>query len=288
MVSTEHKGLSPSSLTLFTGCQRRYFYKKVVKVPVDSDVEEEVESLQVGKAFHQVLEDSKHVLEGFPLAAIQAIVANHELSDEVHTPLIFAMLKSYKDMHEKAGLTATHYEVEVSTDKFFGYVDVILQDEVGNWWIGDMKTAASFSQNLVPTLPMHPQLNLYAAHYKEIAAQLGLDPLKYKGCRYRLTTKSKMNRKEGEDFMSYVGRMLKTIKSFDFILPKEIMRPELFASIHGAAESYIKAHATDAEPTNFCQNFSNCMNFFRPCEFFSRCHGKNFSEMNRLEVITSE
>lgn len=289
----QHKGLSPSSLALYTGCQRKYFHSKIAKTPKDSDAQEEVESLQVGKAFHRVLELAKHELDGYSLEDISKVVLEHDLTREVHLPLIFAMLSSYKSMHKNAGLKAIAFEIPLETDVFFGIVDVVLQDQKGGWFLGDMKTAASFSQNLIPTLPRHPQLNLYAAYKDELAKSLDLDSEKYLGCRYRLTTKSKMARKDGEEFMPYVNRMLKTIKSFDFILAKDLMNPQIMKYIHERTFTEIQELQRFVENgkldnPRFSQNYGNCMAYFRSCEFWSNCHGKNFSDMQDIKMVMSD
>lgn len=278
-------GLSPSSLATFLGCQRRYYHNKVAKTPKDSDVPEDVESLLIGSAFHKCLEDTRHILDGYGFKDVLKVSEEFKL-DEDTAALIFAMLSRYKEVHAKAGLKAIACEVIVNTEKFYGIVDVILEDSSGNWWIGDMKTAASYRPDIVPTLPLHPQLNLYAAHANAIGEFLGLLPEKYLGCRYRMTTKSRIGRKGGEEIGPYVKRLSKAIKSFDFILPKELMNPNLFAGIHGSAFKMI-GEAGDKEAA-FPQSFSNCMNYFRPCEFWSKCHGKNFTEMMDIGVITSQ
>jgi hypothetical protein len=151
-----------------------------------------------------------------------------------------------------------------------------------------MKTAASFRQDLIPSLPLHPQLNLYAAHAPEIAAFVGLEMKDYQGCRYRLTTKSKISRKGGEDVPAYIGRLLKSVKSFDFILPKAAMNPEVVYSAHQQVMEAIERRGPVCSPNVYPQNLSSCQQWFRPCDFWSQCHGKPFSEMMGIDVVTSE
>jgi hypothetical protein len=277
------RGLSPSSLTLFQSCQRKYFYKKIAELPIDLDASEDTESFQVGKAFHKCLEDTKHDLDGYTVEQCREVAKLFDLSDDYHLPLIMAMLKKYKSMHLRAGLKAIACEVVIDTPTFYGITDVILEDEKG-WWIGDMKTAASFYANIIPGMPRHQQLNLYAFHSNVIADKLGIDPKGYRGCRYRLTTKSKLTRKPGENLKPYIDRLAVALKSFDFIIPKSFMNPSLAAKIHVEAKKFIDKNSKESKYT--C-NFNSCMQWNRPCAYFSRCHGRNFTEMSDLEAVTS-
>ena len=285
MTYKEHRGLSPSSLALFTGCQRKYYYKKVAKIPIDSDVSEEQENFDIGKTFHKVLEDRMHVLSGLTLSEVIKTAATFNLGEE-KAPLIFAMLGKYKIMHEKAGLEATSCEVIIDTPTFYGIADVILTDSKKNWWVGDMKTSASYSPLLVPTLAKHPQLNLYGYHHKEIAEVVGLDPEKYMGCRYRLTTKSKASKKVKEETVDFINRISDTIRSIDYILPKDKMAGEEMYEMHSHAVKYMAtcAEVAPGEKSLFKPNYGNCLSYFRPCEYFSNCHGSLFTE-SKVESV---
>lgn len=285
----DHGGLSPSSLTLFLTCQRKYFHRKIAKTPIDTDVEDDVEALQVGKAFHKCLEDTKHDLEGVTGKWVRDTVLGFGgLTEEFHYPLIFAMLSKYKEMHRKAGLKVIACETTVETAAFFGIVDVVLLDAGGSWWLGDMKTAGSYTPSLIPSLPRHPQLNLYAAHYHEIAKAMGLSPDNYRGCRYRMTTKSKLNRKDGETTEAFIARLAKAVKSIDFILPKEVMNPVEIVAVHKQAKEYIEATKGFLDPTYYSPNYGNCLQYYRSCEYWSRCHGARNTDMMSLESISSE
>ena len=279
-----HQGLSPSSLQLFMSCPRKYFLKKVEKVDNDSDATEDNEAFQVGKAFHKVLEETKHELKGFPLSSIKQIVCEeYGLTEESHLPLIFAMLAKYKRAHDRSGLKAVACEHILDLPDFYGIVDVVLTDKEGNWWIGDMKTSASYNPSLVPSLPSHPQLNLYAHYAGEIANALLLDLDKFSGCRYLLTTKSKLVRREGETFESFVARLSTAIKSLDFAIPKSLLTPEPAIKSRDWAVNAIKSEDESSYPPNL----GGCMAYFRPCEVWSHCHGgRLFTDQASLEAIS--
>lgn len=279
------RGLSPSSYNLYSSCQRKYYLRKIAKVPIDPDASDDTEALRLGKAFHKCLEITWHELTGFTFARMAEVIAEYNLDPDVHYPLVFAMLASYKKMHEKSKLAVAAVEVQVSTPSFFGFVDVVLQDVDGGFWLGDMKTASTFQQSLMPSILYHPQINLYAAYAGYLADMLKLDPAKYRGCRYRLTTKSKLLQKSGEPVEKYLARLRLAVKSYDFIMPAARMNPGKFLELHRAA--FKKTHAADATEADFAPNYSACNAFFRGCEVWSHCHNSHFTAAQNLEVIES-
>lgn len=283
-VRKEHSGLSPSSLTLFQSCARKYYLSKIVKTPIDKDASRDSDATNIGKAFHKVLEDTKHEVEGLKYVKIQETVKSFDLDDS-YSPMIFAMLKKYSVVHRKSGLKAIACEIEIETVSFYGFIDVILQDSHGGWWIGDMKTASSYTPNLIPTLPSHPQLNLYAKHVNYISQLLGIDEGKYLGCRYLLTTKSKLVPKKDETLQNYINRLTGAIKSIDFIVSKELMNPELIVATHDKVFNALQEMPYNDE---YLPNYGSCLDYHRPCEYWSKCHGKTFSEMGSLHYIDGE
>jgi hypothetical protein len=230
------------------------------------------------------LENVNHELKGVNLEKIKEWTKEYDV--EEYECLIFAMLSKYKKVHDKCELTAKHCEVEVVTDNFIGFVDVILEDGEGNWWIADIKTAASYSPMLNSTLPFHPQLSLYASNYEVIAKNLGLDPDKYQGIRYRVTTKSRLIRKKEESNGEFIGRLLCSVKSLDIPIPKEAMDPEVISQVHQKIYNKIKSSKKE---NDYQPNYSQCLQFYKPCEYFSNCHGKTFSEVKTaMAVISSD
>lgn len=285
MIERKHDGLSPSSLSEFASCNKKFFFRKIAKVEKDKDVDDDVESLNVGKAFHKCLEDTRHVLDGYSLQQCTQVVLDHGLNTHFHAPLIFSMLRAYKSSHEKSKLKAVAFEVAIDTPEFYGIVDVVLEDEKG-WWIGDTKTAGSYNPAVLPTFPRHPQLNLYAYHKDQLAETVGLSPEKFLGCRYRMITKSKMQRKENEETAAFIGRLSKTVKSYDFILPVSMLSPEEIYKVHASAREFIEKNKGDER--RFTKNYGSCFLFYRPCQFYSQCHGNTYTKMPDLECIASD
>lgn len=278
----EHKGLSPSSATLFQSCARRYYHRKVAKTPIDIDCDEDQEAFQVGKAFHRCLEDTKHELTGFTFAKCVSVCEKYNLGADTHAPMIYAMLGKYKELHELAETRAIACEIEVETNEFYGFIDVILEDKDGYFWIADMKTAGNYNAQIVPSLANNPQLNLYAYHHRMVLEGLGLDPKKFMGCRYRITTKSKLVRKKEESIPDYIRRMSQGIRSFDFQLPSLLMGTEQIYKIH---QEIFKFVSIESDPQKYLPNYGNCLSYFRPCEFWSRCHGAVFSAPKNVKFL---
>lgn len=273
-------GLSPSSLSMFLSCNRKYFHKKIGKSAPDDDASLDTKAFMVGKAFHKVLEDCKHELAGIKLSAIADTCKTFELDDD-ESIMVGAMLAKYKDMHGKAGLKAVACEIELQTPTFHGFVDVILQGPVG-WWIADMKTSASFNPTILATLPSNLQLNLYALHAALISEMGGLDLKAFRGCRYRLTTKSKLIRRASEGVAEYYQRVKSAVKSFDFVIPADLLQPEKTFDIHSEVFKHAQKKKKESQ---YSQNFGNCMNYNKPCEYWSKCHGFKFTEAPKLETI---
>jgi len=269
----EHTGLSYSSLSTYLACPRKYYHSKVAKTEKDPGIEDRT-AFDVGSTFHLVLEDSKHNLTGLKYSTIVAAchkvvpVLGKEFAEE-YAPMITAMLQSYRTMHEKSGMTVIACELELETPTFYGFVDVILMDDDGLWWIADMKTAASYSKMLPATLPRNLQLNLYAAHVKLVAEKLNLSVKDFAGVRYRLTTKSKLKRKNGEEMIPFIKRVGFGISSYDFAISREELDVRSALDIHSHGFEGTKSK----DVKSYTCNFNNCVQYYRFCEYFSRCHG---------------
>lgn len=283
MSDIERTGLSPSSFADYQACGRKYYYRKVAKLPVDSDYDDDQTVFNVGKAFHKACEDVNHYIANLSDTHLIGIIELYELDVAEYFPMLRAMLNAYGVVHDKSQLTVVACEQEIETPYFYGIVDVVLQDEKGAWWIGDLKTAASFTPSQTATLLSHPQLNLYAAHSPILASKLGLDISNFKGCRYRVTTKSKLKRKTGEMDEKYIGRLSESIRSIDFELPIERMIHRNVYQAH--KQAYLEI--SKGQQGSYPQNFGNCFAYYRPCQFYSQCHGKMYSEIAEVKSISN-
>jgi len=270
--------LSYSSSNLLKGCQQRFYYYKSNQ-DKDSDYEDNTDALTIGTSFHHVLEMSKHEKPEKITDLLDECVDQFNLQiDKV--PLVHAMVIKYLRLHKEVGLECVTCEIEIGNDDFLGFVDAILKDpKTGKWWIVDLKTAARIYGSLYQKLKTDTQLNLYAYFAPMIAKELKLKPEDFAGCRYRVTTKSVIKQRKTEEYVDYVMRLVKTIKTYDIVIDKKYLKPE---------ETY-KRHMIDHELSEKIQtgqvppvkNFNYCDAFFRPCPYFSNCHGGLYTETAR-------
>lgn len=274
--------LSYSSATLIKNCEQKYFWYKVAQVAKDADSEDNDTAFNVGKCFHYVLEENNHSednLEDLLISGCKAFAV------EDYQAMLHAMLLRYLQVHYKSELEVIHCELAMSNNEFIGFIDVIMKDYKGYWWIVDLKTASRYSEITAAKLHNDVQLNLYSYFADLIACQFDLDPKKFAGARYRVTTKSTIKSKAGESYTAYVKRLAKSIKSYDIIIPIDKMNPKGFYNEHMEAHARsLELRAGEAPK----RNFSYCDSFFRPCEYFSQCHGKCYSDLkNEVEFIGS-
>lgn len=267
--------LSYSSSNLLLNCEMKYFHKKVAKTAPDSDSEQSTLAMDIGKVLHKCCEVTNHDLSGFKLGSMFEFMAEEEVPKQ-HGPLLWAMVRKYKDLHEKVGLTCKTPELKLQDPSFLGFIDAIMVEPEG-WWIVDLKTAGTLNRFLTSRLHRDRQLNLYA--YKARMLRIGFDA-KFLGCRYRVVTKSKIKQKIGETFESVNERMYKSISAYDFEIPRVLLDPKAegrdFKKLRARQESLWKKTRL---PT---KNLTYCDSYFRPCEYWSQCHGSNYSDESEI------
>ena len=280
----ETNPLSYSSATLLKNCPQKYYYYKVAQVPKDPDYEQNEEAFNVGKAFHYVMEMNGHTeddLDGWLDKACKA----YDVEDK--KAMLNAMLLRYLQAHTKSGLEVVFSEFEIKTDDFIGYVDAIMKDPAtGLWFIVDLKTAARYSEVTTARLPYDTQLNLYAYFAPKMAEYFELDPKRFAGARYRVTTKSDLKKKVTESYADHVRRIAKNVKSYDIVIPAELMKPDEFMQEHEDLKFEADCFRKGLQEPK--RNRSYCDSYFRPCEYWSQCHGCTYSEsQGLLKMITS-
>jgi len=275
--------LSYSSSNLIQGCEQKYWHYKINKTAKDPDVEESTEAFDIGKAFHEVLEMTLHtnisISENVSEACKKYKVKHKEA-------LIEAMVFEYLLVHENSGLDVSICEIEVSDHRTIGYIDAIMKDHLGRWWIVDLKTAGRWDPTLLSRLALDPQLNLYSYFYKRIGAPLGLREEDFMGCRYRVTTKTTTKQKPKEEYDAYVRRLRKAIKSYDIEIPLSVMdiesTYERFSALHARSMELRKGEVPN-------KNMGYCLNYFKPCEYWSHCHGQTYTEsQSKVRIFSSE
>lgn len=278
-------GLSPSSFGEFTACNRKWFLRKVAKVAIDPDASEDYAAFNFGKAFHKALEDTKHNLSDYTHAQAIAVCAEFGVVEPEDVAMIFAMLGKYKQLHAIDNLKVVACETIIDTPEFYGIVDAVMEDKDGVLWIVDIKTAATWQVSNLSTASSHPQLNLYAKYYDVLAYGIGRKDAPFGGIRLRTTTKSKLVKKASEKMPDYILRMMLGIKSNDLAIRKGDLNVERISAMHLAAHAKTST-AKPCDADKFTPNYGNCMSYFRPCNYFSQCHGRTFSDTSPSLLFT--
>ena len=288
--------LSYSSASLLATCEQKFYYYKA-NVKYDPDVEAS-DSLVIGSAFHWILEETLHTKpesfkplldycceEGF----LNKSTGKHETLSVDDRCLVHAMVLKYLRLHAKRQVDIVAVEESINTDKVIGYIDAVAKEKGSEiWYIVDLKTAAGFYESKMAALPRDPQLNLYAAHSTYLAKKLKLDPTQFAGCLYSVTTKSRAKRAKDDTDKTYTARLLNQyVKSYDIFVPVSAMDTEERLSAH--LLSYEAAGELLAKKKAPVRNYGNCLNWNRPCEYWSQCYGKTHSAlMSELEIIKEE
>lgn len=252
-------------------CQQKYFFNKVAQVPKDSDYEEG-EALGFGKAFHYALEHTLH--ERYDEKLLKLGMAEHKIS-LMDKPLLEAMLINYVKVHKLSRLKVVKCELQITTPVYNGFIDFIAQD-VHGWWMGDNKTAARHDPAIIHRLHKDEQINLYAYFAEEVGQALKMNG-PFLGFRYRQSIKSKAGTPAG---------LAKGTPTYDIEIPAKLLDPQ------EAWKNHLERHGVAMELHNGVapkKNLNACYDYFRPCEHWSKCHGKLFSEGNpQITIHTAE
>lgn len=276
--------LSYSSGEVVANCSQKYFHKKIASTPFDPDYRDDYDAFNIGKAFHLVQEKLRHSGNPDRKLVLRACKVN---KCEESTALVHAMCLKYSKLHKKIGLECVATEFEISNEKFVGFVDVVLKDKKGNWWVVDLKTASRIMPSKIARLSSDVQLNLYSYFYKEIATMFKLNPEKFKGARYRVTTKSDISQARGEGYVDFVKRIYTRVNSYEVVVPREVMTLDKTFKMHLKNHDLtMKLRDGRVKPK---PNYGYCDSYFKPCEYWSQCHGDTYSNLTRkLNLVSAD
>lgn len=278
--------ISYSSSSLFQGCARKFWHKKVNTTEIDPDCEEDTTALRVGKAFHQILEECNHERDKCKAHIALKAFEDNDVMELTLQGMIYGMVDAYLKLHEAQGLKVVACEIEVGDETLIGFVDAIMQDDNGGWYIVDLKTASRLNNSLLSRLSKDPQLNIYSYYVPQIAGMINLDPAKFRGTRYRVTTKATIKKNRKESLIEFIGRVRERVEAFDIYIPAESLIPE--ETHKGFMRILKKMQETALLPEDKVpQNFGYCEQYFKPCEYWSRCYGKTFTDAAKQHVLTT-
>lgn len=279
-----NRHLSYSSANLLRNCEKKYEYYKIKEIPKDSDSNRDNSHFDIGTSFHYILEESMHKKPSNIGQLLEHCVQVIGLK-ESDAGLVHAMVLQYLRLRAKSDFEAVAVEYKIQNDFILGFVDLIEARPNGDWYISDLKTAATFYESKISELSKDRQLNLYASFKDEIAEVFNLDPEKFKGVRYLVTTKSKAKQRAKESYEEYVMRIVegKNVKSFAITIPHELM--DIEGTLKEHRELFQKSLNLRNGQAEASRNFTYCQAYFRPCEYFSQCHGMTYSEFQETNKI---
>ena len=274
----EDKRLSYSSANLLRNCEQKYHHYKVAKTTKDSDSDRDDSHFHIGTAFHEILELSMHKKPANIVHDLENCVQAIGLKEE-DQGLVHALVLQYLRHRKMDDFEAVVCEHKINDENIIGYIDLVEKRPNGDWCISDLKTAATFYENKVAELARDRQLNLYGSYYKEIAKIYDLDPDKFIGCRYLVTSKSKAKQQKKETYSEYVMRMVnkKLVRSYAIFIPKELMTLDEVKSEHLELHKKSMSLRSGEVPE---KNYTYCMSYFRPCDYWSKCHGFEHSALS--------
>lgn len=274
--------LSHSSAQTLMTCEQQYAYYKIDGFPHDPDYQK-ADSLALGSAFHKVLEDSKHEKPASIRAELEKCIDDPDIRLPADDLLLcHGMILKYLRLHKQMGFKVLAVETEIKTEWFHGFIDAVMEDHQGFWWVVDLKTYKTLPN--VAMLTRDPQLNLYAGHAAVLAETLKLDLKKFGGVRWRVVTKSAAKMQPKEDEATFVKRLVeKHVKAYDIPVPAEVLAPEERLELHQA----LYKRSLKLVKTKPVKNYASCFNYFSPCRYWSRCYGKTYTEMQDFTHVTS-
>lgn len=281
----EDKRLSYSSANLLRNCEQKYHHYKVSKYEKDTDIDRDESHFHIGTSFHYILEISGHKKPENITKDLEYCVQEIGLKED-DIGLVHALVLQYLRLRKLDDFETVACEHKIDDENVVGYIDLVEKRPNGEWCISDLKTAATFYENKIAELARDRQLNLYGSYYKSIAEAYDLDPDKFIGCRYLVASKSKARQQKRENYSEYVMRMVdkKLVRAYAIFIPKELMTLETVKSEH--LDLYKRSlELREGEAPR--KNFTYCMSYFRPCEFWSKCHGGNHSEVDSKIVVNS-
>lgn len=285
---TQQLSLSYSGSSTLQACERKYCLRYLARVQTDPDYVNP-DYFAFGNAFHKVLELTRHDPKQISKINFRDIITSYKLEYVTDGARISAMLRRYWELHLKYPLNVVATETKVTAERTNGVIDAIMSDDFGNWWIVDLKTTGKLDPALPARIAKDTQLNLYASFAEQLAHQYSLDVNMFAGIRYREALKPLQVYKAGESFESYTQRCETGTKVREIIVPiadldVEESLGEFYESVKKA--DAIQATFIEANALVGKRNYGNCLAYGKPCEFFSWCHHKTYTEaIHSTQVI---
>ena len=279
--------MSDSSYKQLSSCEQKYVHRKVLHTAVDSDIDTDKKHFRIGSCFHEILELCLHDVSNIDNDTTYACFERHRIDSDQDRGLILAMVRKYGRLHKGSGLKVIACEDEIGDEYTIGYIDAVMVDRAGFYYIVDLKTASRFDGNLVARLKRDSQLNLYSYFRSQIESKYCLSPENFAGALYRVTEKSSRVKKASESVEQFASRVIDYIESYSIFIPASELDPK------GA---YLEVRRAQAQATALSEgkvkpkrNYNKCFEYFSPCEYYSNCYGfLNSDADSHFKIETSK
>lgn len=275
--------LSHSGMNTFLGCQKKYAFKYIDRVPPETGGEGPG-ALERGKAFHTLVEtqgtaDISPDLQCDPYELVRVQSAYDAY--EAHLQMGALPRVQFKE----AKLVSEEHQ-------FIGFVDGISEREDGAWMLTEMKTSQRFDPVSWATLRVNFQISLYTVFATEFAHREMLDYDQLKGVSYQKiifsakkplqpTKKKRPNPESPAEFKARIEGDTKI--HHQMVIPTDHAKLSALATFDLVKQGI---HALRGDSRLATRNTQNCFAYGRVCEYFGACHGVSFEDLEDDSATT--
>lgn len=262
--------ISVTSHNMYCSCQRKYWYKYIVKQDQDDDWVDPG-YFRFGKAAHECLESCRYDGMKQDTNVMRRICASHELS-ESDTAKVLACVRGYFAQWLHTEIIGA--EIWIENEFMTGKVDAVARQD-DQLFIVENKFLSEIPPSIELDLPVDPQLNLYASCADLIEDKLDQKRIKGKiaGIWYRIIRKPKERQKKAEELFTYSARC--TIEGFEWKAPLSRLKSEdAFSGIKATLAEISRKYNED----EFIRNTRSCVQYGSPCPYYSKCHDILYSQ----------
>jgi hypothetical protein len=282
--------LTVSAYDDFAKCQRMFFHKHVNETCVDSDFVAPV-YFAFGTVAHECLAKFQYDGTKMSLEFIKESCKKHGILDEFEQMRVAVALRSYFAEWPKTEIVAT--EVWFETGSLKGRIDAIARTENGLVILCD-EFHSSISPSLSAELPVDMQICGYAGALGELAKKLGVPGDSFVGVQARFVQKNSQVIREYKEFKTKPPQQAET--PLEFLARANNGKTWEWSAtfdeldVAGAEQRIavltldlaMKENVEDYEQNKGEDNRNCVLNPSKEiaCQFYSQCHGVQYSKRN--------
>jgi hypothetical protein len=208
----EKTNISYSAMRKFQTCRKSFYFRYILRIePLYIS-----DALSFGKLIHACLEAyyglenkggmGRIITANYPNKQNDRNQAHHHALAQA---LWLGYAERYKDDSFKVIDTEFEFDVPIinpatgrHSKKFrlHGFIDMVTQDEQGNYWLWEHKTTADLSDSYIERIWHDQQIMLYAIAYQQMTGR------KVKGIVYNAIQKVKLKQGTGETEQEFIKR----------------------------------------------------------------------------------